>query len=340
MSILADFILQTSIVRGIRTLRSDSRFIDQLFRSVDQRSLSQIRTFLKEQPIDLCLNYPRAPLKVPAIVILLKSEVENQAYLGSSMGTGTPDEFSYDGDIADELIGGAASASTMTGEGKLVFGPFRAASGTANTLKITSKQWDTDQFRGRNLSVRIVSGLGVGQIRGISANGENVLLVASNWSTIPDNTSVFEIREDLPEVLGEPSKLYDRRNPNLVLERRGSMYAANYQIQVIGDNQEQTIYLTIILKAIFELSRTFLEGQGIINLKMSATDFLPRTEYQPDFAYMRALNLEFLSPFDIFEQLGPLATSIQASFEAPDGSIITDSQEINVGLPTPSVEGP
>src|SRR5678810_90484 len=97
--ILAEFILQTVLVRGFRTVRQDSRFLDQLFRNLSQEDAQQMRDLIRNKAIDLCINYPRTQLKVPAIVILLKAETEQQAYLADSMGLQVPDEFGYDGDL-------------------------------------------------------------------------------------------------------------------------------------------------------------------------------------------------------------------------------------------------
>jgi hypothetical protein len=339
VSRIPEFILHAVLVRGIRTLRNDSRFIDQLFRNLDQKALAQIRKFVLEQIIDLCINYPRGTLKVPAIIILLKGESEAQAFLADSMGVSTPDQLSYDGDVEGEILGGTASISDMNGQGLLEFGPYTALSGTSNTLKIAAKEWAIDKFVGRGLRVNLVAGTGIGQSRGIVANSVNTLMVDIPWTVVPDDTTIFEIRAPASEIIGEPSKIYDRRGKTFI-EQRGQYEAKNYQIQVIGGNPEQTIYLATIVKAIFTLMRTFLESQGIINLKMSATDFVPKTDYQPDFAYMRAITVEFLSPFEIFEELGGVADQIRIAIEVdnenPDNIVVSD-QTITVGLPDTSV---
>lgn len=318
-------ILQTTISRGLQTLRNDSRYIDQLFRNLDRKSLDQIREFIRKNTIDLCLNYPRTTLKVPAIVILLKSENETVSYLGDSMGVGVPDDFAYDGGIEDEILGGSGSVSSLSGEGSIVFGPFKALRGTNNTLTIQSKEWIIDNYKGHDFKVHIVAGTGRGQVRGVVSNSQTVLMVSPNWNVAPDNTSVFEIRRTMSETLGEPNYLYDRRDVTKFIERRGAMYQTQYQIQVIGHNQEATIFLFAILKAIFFLSKIFMEQQGIINLKMSGTDFLPRTEYQPDYAYMRALNLDFLHPFDVFAELGDIAQTFVTTLETNDAGTITEN---------------
>jgi hypothetical protein len=83
-------------------------------------------------------------------------------------------------------------------DGKLIttpsddaFGTGTASSGGANTLTNSAKSWTTNQWT--NYQVRIVSGLGIGQIRTIASNTGIQLTVSSNWTTNPDATSVYEI---------------------------------------------------------------------------------------------------------------------------------------------------
>ena len=327
---MPEFVFRTAMVRGIRTIKQDTRFLDSLFRNLDQQSASEMRDFMLKHTIYIDINYPREALKLPAIIILLKSERESQAYLGDSMGTQQlPQALSYDGysdveeELRDEILGGAATISALTGQGTIKYGPARVLSSTANVLKVADRVWNSSQWLAGDHTVHLIGGTGAGQKKTITANGEDTLMVDTNWQVIPDATTIFEIRDTPLETVGEPRAIYDRARGNFI-ERRGSLYALNYQIQVIGPNPEFTIYLHAMVKAIFTLSRLFLEQQGIINLQMGATDFLPRAEYQPDHAYMRALNVEFLYPFDIFEELGDLADSLRIVLEgcAPDGKVI------------------
>jgi len=184
-------------------------------------------------------------------------------------------------------------------------------------------------------TLHIIGGTGAGQVRDVVSNTNSTLVVTPAWTVVPDNTSIIEIRKEAMEVLGEPSSLYDARNNRQFVERKGSLYSLSYQVQVIGSNPEQTIYLYTILKAILTLSRLFLEGQGVINLKMGGTDFLPRTDYLPDMAYMRALNLQFMYPFDVFEPLEDLVTQFNISLIATaegQSTTLIDS-ELEVGKP-------
>jgi hypothetical protein len=346
MSLVPELILQTVISRGIRTLRNDSRYIDQLFRTISRGDQQQMRDFIKSNQIDLAINYPRGNLSVPALVILLRSDDEHSqgAYLGDFKEIGYPDEFSYDGGLDGEILGGAASVSGMSGLGAVVFGPHYVLSATLNTINVTNRTFYIGQFTdgAERLVVHIVAGTGEGQQREIIANSASNLMVGSDWSTVPDATSVFEIREPADEVLGEPSPLYDRRNSKEIIERKGGLYANKYQIQVVTANQEQLIYLYAILKSIFTLSRTFLEGQGIIDLKMSGTDFVNRPEYVPDMAYMRMLTLDFATPFDIFTPADTLIDEFTLCLvEGIEGTNAEISEDpVDISVQDPIITGP
>jgi hypothetical protein len=326
MSLMPEFIFRAVIARGMRTVRNDSRFLDQLFRNLDQQSAQQMRTFIRDQRIYLDVNYPRTDLKLPAIIILLKSEQENTAYLNDNMGVDSiPDEMTYDDYSGSDLdvLGGAASASTLTGIGPLKSGPHQVAAATNNTVRISESIWRIDQFRVGTHYIEIVSGTGAGQQRRVASNNQNTIMADGNWSTNPDGTSIFVIRAAPGEIIGEPSSLYTREAAPRI-ERLGSLYSLTYQIQIITQNPELTIYLHAIIKAIFTLSRLFLEKQGIINMSMSATDFVPRAEYQPDHAYMRALEVSFLYPFDVFVELQDLANALRVVLEDPMEVTLSD----------------
>lgn len=306
MSIIPEYILQSTIVRGITAFRNDPKLIDQLFRNLDQGNLLNVKRSIQKDPIDVCFGAQREALKLPSIVILLKSENEKSAFLGDELGLETPETFEF-----PETFAG--STTSLSGYPALVFGPFAASGGTLNTLTTATKEWSIDQYTTKDYLVKIVSGTGVGQVRVISTNNQNTLLISKPWSVIPDITSLFDIRAPQSEVIGEPSALYSETDR--FIRRAGTLNSAQYQIQVMAGSPEQVILLTILIKSIFLLSRMFTEGQGLIDLKMALTDLAPRSEHTPDFAYMRAINLEFSYHFDIFEELTN-PTSIRTIFEA------------------------
>ncbi len=300
MSIVSEYIIQTALVRGISRFRKDPKLVEQLFRNLDQGNLANVKKFINKGTIDICLGYP-GDLKLPSIIIILKSETEKSAFIGDELETEIPETFEYMGGD-DGLVNGVTSSTNLSGYPTLVFGPFDVLSSTNNTLRIATKEWSFDQFSGKSLNVHIVSGTGRGQVRKIDSNAQDFLMITSTWLTNPDSTSKFEVRKPPDEVIGEPSGLYNERG-NTFINRRGVLNAANYQLLVVGSSPEQTILLTTIIKSIFILYRMFLEGQGLIDLKMSSTDLVPKNEMNPDIAYTRSINLEFSYHFDIFEEL-------------------------------------
>lgn len=64
---------------------------------------------------------------------------------------------------------------------------------TVSTFNDTTKTWQTSPTLA-GLSVEITGGTGAGQVRRISTNTATQLTLASNWSTVPDATSTYQIK--------------------------------------------------------------------------------------------------------------------------------------------------
>lgn len=83
-----------------------------------------------------------------------------------------------------------ATPSWMDGE-YIQFATGTATAGGASTLTNSGKAWTTNQWA--NSQIRIVSGLGAGQIRTIASNTGTVITTSAAWTTNPDATSVYSI---------------------------------------------------------------------------------------------------------------------------------------------------
>lgn len=97
--------------------------------------------------------------------------------------TGLPAAFGTDGRMC--------STPSWIDTGYRQFATGTATAGGANTLTNTARNWTTNQWT--NSQVRIVSGVGAGQIRTIASNTATQLTVSANWATNPDATSVYSI---------------------------------------------------------------------------------------------------------------------------------------------------
>lgn len=69
-----------------------------------------------------------------------------------------------------------------------------ATTAGVSTLVDSTKTWKTNRWN--NMEVEIVAGTGAGQSRYIRATATNTLTVYPQWSTIPDNTSIYVIHGD------------------------------------------------------------------------------------------------------------------------------------------------
>jgi len=322
MSIIPEYIIQQALVRGMRSFREDGRLLDILFHNLTQTEQEAIRDFFREKTIDLCLNYPSQDLKLPAIVLLLKSEVEapNQ-FLGNlvqdqfSIEESEPLPFMLRQPQAPATVVGAGSEGPVWGEGEIVFDPVIAVLGGPDYVDIpegTITEIDPFEY---DVWLEILEGTGAGQKRQIiSVAGVDPrttglpvrITVSPVWVTEPDDTSIVQIvnPHDSEGVTGEPSKVFDE---NTILERRGSIYSSAYQLLVLAPNPEMTIFIYAVVKAIMFLNHSFLVKQGLMNLKLSGSDFMPRSEFLPSLAYQRALTMEFDYHFDVYTDISDQA---------------------------------
>lgn len=307
MSLIPEFILQQVLVRGFSKFREDQRYIDTLFHNLAQSDINALRKFFREKSVDLCLNYPDQDLKLPSIVILLRNESESQAFLGQlmqdesniqRMGHPFPEDELY----GDATIVGRGSESPVSIGPTVQMIPTLVVEATSTTFRLPAGTFNIiDPFE-EDVFVVVLEGIGAGQKRqivNITPEPNSVLVdITPAWTTIPNNTSIVKIISlaDPEGVTGEPSKLFTTDDS---LERRGSLYKSSYQLLVLAQNQELTIFIYTAIKAMFVLGLDFMVKQGIMNFQMSGSDFAPRSEYIPAQAYQRALSIELEYSFDV-----------------------------------------
>jgi hypothetical protein len=341
MSILPEMIIQQTLIRGIRAFREDTRLIDMLFRNVDQDTLQLIRSFLRDNSIEICLNYPDQDLKVPSIVILLKNEAESQPFLGDlQQGADRIDQellgISYPADelIGDQTVIGSGSTSPLSYITPLLLQPTRAIGGTTNTIVAPAGTIHLiDPFETESWVV-VMEGTSAGdklKVESITPSfrpGQGVTIeVEGTFRAIPDTTTIFKIvgPVDNEGVTGIASKIYTSEDK---IERFGSIFKANYQLDIHGPDQESTIYLYILVKAIFFTYNHFMIKQGFLTfIRMSGTDMAPAVDYYPLMVYRRSLSLEFEYSFDVFKAIAePLAKHLQLNLAVhePDVSKVED----------------
>jgi len=342
MSILPEMIIQHTLIRGIRAFREDQKLIDMLFRNVDQATLQLIRQFLRDNSVEICLNYPDQDLKIPSIVILLKSEAEHQPFLGDLQQPADDLLFLGNAFPADELQGdqtvvGAGTTGPTAYSHELLLQPTQATGGTSTTIIAPEGSINLIDPYEVEAWVVVMEGTAAGDRRKVSsiipAEGTGVTIeVEEAFSTVPDATSIFKIvgPNDAVGLTGEPSKLYKTTDR---VERFGTIFKATYQLDIHGPDQESTVYLYNITKAIFFAANTLMLKQGFLTfIRMAGTDMAPAVDYYPAMVYRRSLSLEFTYAFDVFK-IAEFVNHIQVALgvHTPDVSDV-DGVEVEVSV--------
>lgn len=99
----------------------------------------------------------------------------------------------------DAVLVSTAGPTSNAGQG---FVNATAVAGASTTLTDLAKTWPVNGWT--NSQVRIISGMGVGQIRTIASNTSTVLTVSAAWTVTPDATSVYRIEgnDDFMYLIG------------------------------------------------------------------------------------------------------------------------------------------
>lgn len=342
MSILPELIIQQTLVRGIRAFRENEKLTDMLFRNVDISERQAIRDFLRNDSVEICINYPDQDLKVPSIVILLKSEAESQPFIGDLQQSFTDlrnmDVVPFGKDELEgvQTVVGSGSVSRVAHQPPLVMVPTKAVGGTSTSILAPESMTNLfDPFE-ENVSIVILEGTSKGDTRIVDSimpvRGEGVRIeVTKPFTSIPDSTSVFKIIGPYEDngVTGIPEKIYTSSDK---VERMGTVFKCTYQMDMTGTSPEAAIYLYNIVKAIFFAANDLLIKQGFLTfVRMSGSDMAPIIDYAPTLVYRRSLSIDFEYSFDVFKEImEPIAKEIRVllSVHDPDVTKYEDTESV------------
>lgn len=325
MSVIAEVVLHKAIFNGVRALRADNRLIESLFVDLDQDTLQAIKKLVNEKSIHLTFNFPRKDaLHVPTIAILLKNEQEAQTFLGDHMGS--LGAYDIDDNLYDTDEGHAGSVSGLDGLPRKITGPLTAAGASydeAQSLTTVTFSGESQEIleslvtEGRLpcCDAYIVDGPGRGQVGLIKRFSHSSIDIEGSFSPSLGSSSKIDIRlAENKDIAGEPSRSY---SAGTTVFRKGANYDVQYQLSVIAGHQNETIYLYNILKAILFSQKAYMEKQGIMALKISGSDYAPRTDHLPTEVFQRVMILNFTYPFSYNEEI-EVASKIQLGITPTD----------------------
>lgn len=334
MSLLPEFVLQQILVKGFKAFKDNENLVRMLFRHAEMRDVEDVAKFLRNNVIDICINYPDKDLVVPSIIILMGSETESDPVLGElqqgAEGFREEAPFPKETLLGDQTVLGGGSISSVGGpstQGRLLLPPTTAVSAASTTIYApVGTIVLIDPYEENEIYVETIEGTGAGQRRLVSSitpplSGTPVEIdISSAWDTIPDNTTVFKlIGGRIQQPTGEPPKLFA---PGDNVERLGQIYEARYRLDIVAKPVELTIYLYSIIKAIFTINKQLILNQGLLSFSMGGTDIGPVPEYYPQLAYRRSMNITFKYAFDVITELShEVATQLQVSLSVHDPDV-------------------
>lgn len=311
MSIVPEILLQRAIINGFGAIRQSPKVINMIFKNLPLEQQEAIKKYILETTIDFSINYPKTDIKVPGIILLMKSENESQQFLNDIMGA-PPNYDMPDQDMELDVLGGqdATSISGPGGLPELILGNLNVLSmlpyKSAITFTEASQEAVNEIFSVKSnwgpMNLHVVAGSGRGKVYCIKIISSTQLDIQGTFELDLDSTSVVDIRyTSAPEAAyGSPVRAYESSLGQL---RVGANYDSQYQLEILAGNQEEVIYLYTVLKAILFAQRKFLEAQGIMALKISGSDLAPRSELLPDEVFTRSMTIQFTYPFSfIVEQ--------------------------------------
>jgi len=123
-----------------------------------------------------------------------------------------------------------------------------ATGGTSNTLT-TGLTMTLNEYKGKY--VKITSGVGVGQERLIVSNTTTgVLTVAPNWTTVPDNTSVYEINDISTNTLSIGAKICQQQGASYVLCVQAKDDTVTALQEAIDSLKNERCYVIVLMKGL------------------------------------------------------------------------------------------
>jgi hypothetical protein len=298
ISAIPERIIEQTLIAGLTSLRRNPKALATLFQNLTDPEFQRIVKFFALSPINVSLNYPRQQLKVPAICILLKGEKEAQTFLGDNMEVAWSD----DPQFSEHVIETNSFPSPLNGPATKLIDAFNIRSAdSSGRVYIDFQDYVTIKQRinsVENLFLYVTGGKGKGKIFPVKAiESGGYIAVGSDVSQILDFTSYVDLRLGGGGLgTGEPKPVF---SPGVPVTRRGALYDTTVVLDVLAGSQEEVAFLYYAIKAIIYINRTFLEGQGIINLNISGEDMLIRSEFVPDDIFHRVLRLSFNNPFSI-----------------------------------------
>jgi len=122
---------------------------------------------------------------------------------------------------------------------------------------------------------------------------EGLFYMKGETSSLADDTYGLALGLGQGEKYEDTPKIFDK-SVQKYKERRGSGYSCSYLLQVMTDDQDFTIFMYHLVRYILMAGIPTFTTNGMHQIRFSGTDFLPQAAQQPNFIFMRGINMNFL----------------------------------------------
>ena len=169
--------------------------------------------------------------------------------------------------------------------------------------------------------------------------GSEGMFYTEGESSVATSYGLGGITAEAQEIADIP-KIFDKSKLTYK-ERRGSGFSCSYLLQVMTDNQDFTVFLYHLVRYIILSNITMLTVNGIHQLRLSGTDFLPQAAQQPNFVFMRGINMNFLYFVDHYveEGMGDDIEAVAKAFVINIADARNSSPDMLAQTQVPNVQG-
>lgn len=269
--IVPEVLFQHVVREGLRDARENRNLVYQLFSSTPVELIDQFYESLISRDINFRLEWPREEIELPIIWLNLASESEEESFLGEIMG------FSHGAD------------GNVLPDGHVY--PYIGASGSTFFDSSLAQSGEATELGGDSLYVGTAYD-----------HGEETSTTVQGHPVVGEPAKVFDVSQEAGGV---------DYNNDVLLEKAGQGYRANYILTVLGDDPTYTIFLYVLLKSIINRARPTLEFNGARDISMSGTDFAGDPELLPAHVYSRSIQVSFVYFADyVYEPTDPVSQDL------------------------------
>lgn len=267
--IIPEEVLTQVINNRLNYLRKNPSLLNDIFENLSNNQMIKLSSYVTGNQannisaVNVVRGYPQSVEGLPSYVILLGKEEESETFINNFVADDNdPDDF--------QIVPVTETVNIASRNGQKYIKLSHAPQSFVNAV--------FDGVTYTNCFADLRSSLDP-DVQKLSNNPE---IIGLNSSVIPDMRNMQQITVSYQAITG-------------MVNKYGSIFKSNYQIQVWSQNGDLTVWLYHLLKWIFQLDRNYLIKQGFLTNSYSGGEFEPFNfdKTYPTLIYRRAFAMDF-----------------------------------------------